>query len=87
MCEDKDESVNETLVTPKTTNCPKDLDGIKNNDTIHIVLLVFHLCCYTPLNHTQNAKIMRKGVGSYMNHGANETGDVWYWIAISGFVT
>ena len=45
---------------------------------MHIALLNFHLWCNTRFNLVQNAKIMRKEVGAYMNHEAYEIGDVWH---------
>ena len=87
MCEDKGWERQWNPCHSKNNNSSKDLNGIKDSDKIHIVLLDFHLCCITNLNLVQNAKPMSQEAGTYMNDEANGTGDVWRWITISGSAT
>ena len=72
---------------PQNNDSAKDLDRIQENHTIHVVTLDIHLCCHTTFNLIQNAKIMQRKVGAYINHVANETGNVWCWITVNKLIT
>ena len=87
MCKDKGWRCRWNPHHSKTNDNSKDFDWIKDNDTIHLVLLDFDRCCYISFKLVRNAKIMRKEVGAYMNDEACETRDVWRKIDASGFVS